>query len=315
MISKIYLYFSILLFCLVLCSIPVNAEIEGAPRIYPMPRAEVEDVLKERLSCMGFEISRSIHENDTIQLYAVKADKIWTIRLQQKSPLATKLWVLYTVDGHADQTEMNKLMNHLGGCITEIAVPNEESADYVIPAAVLSQIESVVCINAQMNSDSVQYSGFVVDKQGLVLCTAHYLKNPDTITVTLFDGSERKGRLIRLDYLKDLALIDVDYRFGSSIALANSRELLSMGQQLYSIGCPDDLRGTIYPGFVNGPPRLVDEQPLWQVQMKIHPGSSGSPVFDVQGNLAAIVKGRLRGGDSLGFLIPLETIIAFVKDM
>jgi len=48
--------------------------------------------------------------------------------------------------------------------------------------------------------------------------------------------------------------------------------------------------------------------------MKIYPGSSGSPVFDVQGNLVAIVKGRHRGTDSIGFLIPLETIIEFVRE-
>jgi serine protease Do len=47
--------------------------------------------------------------------------------------------------------------------------------------------------------------------------------------------------------------------------------------------------------------------------MEIHIGSSGSPVFDVQGNLVGIVKGRYRGTQTIGFLIPLETIIAFVK--
>jgi serine protease Do len=58
----------------------------------------------------------------------------------------------------------------------------------------------------------------------------------------------------------------------------------------------------------------VDKLTYWQVNMEIHPGSSGSPVFDVQGNLVGIVKGRYRGTKSIGFLIPLETIIAFVKE-
>jgi len=49
--------------------------------------------------------------------------------------------------------------------------------------------------------------------------------------------------------------------------------------------------------------------------MKIHPGSSGSPVFDEHGNLAAIVTGRYRGTDSVGFLIPFETLMEFLKEM
>ena len=36
--------------------------------------------------------------------------------------------------------------------------------------------------------------------------------------------------------------------------------------------------------------------------------------FDSQGNLAAVVKGRYRGTDSVGFLIPFETISEFLKE-
>jgi serine protease Do len=86
-----------------------------------------------------------------------------------------------------------------------------------------------------------------------------------------------------------------------------------MGERVFSVGCPVNLFGTVFPGIINGPPRRVKEQTYWQVNMEIHPGSSGSPVFDVQGNLVGIVKGRYRGTNSIGFLIPLETIITFVK--
>jgi serine protease Do len=48
--------------------------------------------------------------------------------------------------------------------------------------------------------------------------------------------------------------------------------------------------------------------------MKIYPGSSGSPVFDVQGNLVAVVKGRYRGSESIGFLIALETLLDFIRE-
>jgi serine protease Do len=54
--------------------------------------------------------------------------------------------------------------------------------------------------------------------------------------------------------------------------------------------------------------------PFWQVNMDIYPGSSGSPVFDGQGRLIGMVKGRYRGTSSIGFVIPLETIISFVQE-
>ena len=85
-----------------------------------------------------------------------------------------------------------------------------------------------------------------------------------------------------------------------------------MGERVFSIGCPNNLQGTLSPGIINGPPRLVNDQPLWQVEMNIYPGSSGSPVFDARGQLVAMIKGRYRGTTTVGFLTPLEAIITFV---
>jgi serine protease Do len=59
---------------------------------------------------------------------------------------------------------------------------------------------------------------------------------------------------------------------------------------------------------------LAQGLPLWQVGMDIFPGSSGSPVFDARGRLVAMVKGRYRGTSHVGFLTPLETIMAYLFD-
>jgi serine protease Do len=57
----------------------------------------------------------------------------------------------------------------------------------------------------------------------------------------------------------------------------------------------------------------VNGLPLWQARIHIDPGSSGSPVFDGHGRLTAIVKGRYRGTNSIGFLIPFETLLHFLE--
>jgi serine protease Do len=48
--------------------------------------------------------------------------------------------------------------------------------------------------------------------------------------------------------------------------------------------------------------------------MQIRPGSSGSPVFDLGGKLVAVVKGRYRGAESVGFLIPYASLMKFLGD-
>ena len=68
----------------------------------------------------------------------------------------------------------------------------------------------------------------------------------------------------------------------------------------------------VHSAVVTGPLRVVRDVPLVQVSMETPLGSSGSPVFDAKGHFVAMVRGRYRGTDSVGFLTPLETIREFL---
>ncbi|MFW5639689.1 MAG: S1C family serine protease [Thermodesulfobacteriota bacterium] len=175
-------------------------------------------------------------------------------------------------------------------------------------------MESVVCVRAQLKTREVQFSGFIINPNGQIICTAHDLEGIQKMYVSLFDGREYGARIIKKDLRRDLILLRINLKLDSFIPLNKGRNLIGMGEQLYTVGCPVNLGGTVHSGFVNGPPRRVEGLPLWQVDLDILPGSSGSPVFDIQGNLVGMVKGRYRGTKSVGFLIPLETMTAFMKE-
>ena len=284
-------------------------------RNYPIPSAEMEDIVNDWLSQAGFIVYRSTLQAGVIRMKAKMGTESWEILLRQNSPLATEVQAFYTRDDHPDHTHIQTLWNFLSAYHkgSDAAV---EASNAAIPTPVLARIESVVCITADLdNGNTIQFSGFIVDSSGLILCTAHYLKGVRGMTLTLFDGLKLGGALIKIDYERDLALINVNQQFHTAVSLADGIRLLGMGQKVYSVGCPENLGGTVYSGFINGPPRSVNDHFLWQANMKVYPGSSGSPVFDAFGNLVAVIKARHKGTDSLGFLIPYETIISFVRDM
>lgn len=292
----------------------ILAEVAENSRIYTLPRSEIEDIVNDWLSHAGFTVYVTNAQIGLVRINALKGNENWEIFLRQNSPLATEVQATYTSDNLTDHSQLQTLWNFLSGYHKGSAV-DVEASNSAIPTPVLARMESIVCITAAVNEDTVQFSGFIVDESGLILCTAHNLKGLKGISITLFDGATHKGRIVKIDYDRDLALIDVDLAFGSYVSLADGVSLVGMGQKVYSVGCPENLGGTIYSGFINGPPRSVDNHFLWQVSMKVYPGSSGSPVFDPEGNLVAVVKARHRGTDSLGFLIPYETITAFVRDI
>ncbi len=304
---------SLLIFLfLVHCAPASEAGHNDTSRTYPIPRSEIADIIKDWFTQSGFTLTSSPEQSGPIHIRAQKGTETWELSLLQKSPLATDIKADYSYDNSHDPQHVQAMWNFIDGYYKGSSV-DVAASNTAIPVPVLSHIESVVCIAAQVHGDTVQFSGFIVEPSGVILSTAHNLTGLKSLNVTLFDGQTIPGRIIRIDFERDLALIDVDMGFNAHVPLAEGVKLLGMGQKIYSVGCPENLGGTVYSGFINGPPRSVEGHPLWQVSMKVYPGSSGSPVFNEKGTLVAVVKARHKGTDSLGFLIPYETIQAFIR--
>ena len=304
------------LFLIACFTCPAFAGIEADSKRFPLPQAELEGRILGILDRNHFEIVRSDLGMGRVKLRAVKARATWEITLTPDSPLATQVDALYRNENEdVDVTDPENFWQLIAnGVLPDEAVESQPAnleAPQRIPSVILSKIEAVVCIRAGKQTNRIQLTGFIVSEAGLILCTAHDLRDLQEVEVLCYDGVGLTGNVIRMNHELDLALVQVERTFDGFIDLAEGRNLLGVGETVYSVGCPVDLGGTVYRGVINGPPRHVNGLPLWQVQMEIHHGSSGSPVFDLQATLVGIVKGRYRGTDSIGFLIPLETIMDF----
>lgn len=281
---------------------------------FPMTVGETTEVIENWFQNNGYQVQQDQPKVGHRTLHITGDQPGWQIQLTPHSPLATRVTI--TCPGLSPDIEQ-QLWDHISrhlGMPPHPHPPAAPSPGDGIPTSVLSKIESVVCINARSDEKEAQFSGFIVDTDGLILCTAHGLENFSDLTITLYDGRETTGRILHRDRRQDLVLIHMPLTSETAISLFKGRNLLGLGERVFTVGCPVNLRGTIYAGSINGPPRRVDELPLWQVQMEVHPGSSGSPVFDYQGNFVGMVKGRYRGTTTMGFVIPLETIINVLKE-
>jgi serine protease Do len=276
-------------------------------RSYAWTIAETEEIITDWLKQNQFHVYRLNLQDRQVHLTAEKTDSRLRIDLKPHSPLATQVRV------QADRPDTAEgLDNFLTGYMHRPA-DRPATAHQPIPEAVRKQLEAVVCLYAGQDGE-FQFSGFIVDPSGFIVCTAHDLNPHERIRVLLFDGRELEGRVVRIDIERDLALIKVEASFSTAVALQSGRYMLRPGDPLFAITCPNSHRPVVQRGRLDGPPRRVQGFPLWQVDMHIDRGSSGSPVFDVQGCLAAIVKGRFRGTDSIGFLIPFETLVHFLEN-
>lgn len=296
----------------VLVSSLLFAAPDGFGRVWPFPMVESEEVLTHWLAGNGFDPSRVVLEYGSVQLRAVKENECWQIILKPRSPLATEMRALYTQNGELDEDTIEVLWAYLKNYSKDFHRTGGNT-DQAVPTSILSQKEHVVCIKALVDREHIQFSGFIIDSEGLMISTAHDLQGIKDITVTLYNGRQRNGHIVAIDFDRDVSLIKIDMTSDSFISLAEGRHLVSMGEKIYSIGCPVNQSGNIHSGIITGPPRRANGLTLLQISMEIFPGSSGSPVFDAQGHVIGMVKGRYRGTNSVGFLIPLDTIMAFLR--
>ena len=326
-------------------SIPVCANDPYFSKTYPLPVTEMEDIISEWLGNWDFKISPTDQGYSQISFIAESHEEVWEVDLSQQSPLATKVtirkqsgdiiksnrlkhWEDYIskylnnsdIEIQNDQKEFisvnsnqtKRLENHISKYdkAQDDKTPN---VNQDIPNELSFNKNSIVCIKARVAGEVYQASGFVINKNGLIICTAHDFKGLEDVRITLYDGREIPGRILRMDFQRDLTLIQVDEKLEGYIPLLNGRDRLKKGEKLYSMGCPVNQNIIVYPGFFTAG-RYVNDLILWQVRMQIHHGRSGSPVFDENGNLVGIVTGRHRGIHSVGFLIPFGTLLEFVQE-
>lgn len=300
--------------CLSLIGMNLFAGTGSSGKLYSLPIAEMESILSDWFTQSGFTVQSAPMEMGKVKLSAVRSEDHWQIFLKPHSALATEVQVRYFGSTYQDLTVPKEMAAYISEYIKDLANKGDNNKQSA-PAPVLSLVNSTVCIRAKFGTHNTQLSGFFINTEGLIICTTHDLKTSQEIIVILQNGGELNGELIKFDTYKDLALIQCGIESDSFVSLQEGRNLLKIGERIYSIGCPINRIGTIYSGNISGPPRKVNQLPFWQAAIEIHPGSSGSPVFDARGKLVGMVKGRYRGTNSIGFLIPLETILSFVIDL
>jgi serine protease Do len=147
-------------------------------------------------------------------------------------------------------------------------------------------------------------SGTIVSADGLVLTNEHVIRGARNGLVAVLAANEKRyeGRVIAVDRRNDLALVRLNTRDRlPTVRLAN-REGIRVGQQVYAIGSPYGLSGTLTTGILS---RIAPNGDL-QTDAALNPGNSGGPLLNSSGELIGVNKailspGRQGGNVGIGF--------------
>ena len=154
-------------------------------------------------------------------------------------------------------------------------------------------------------------SGFVYSADGYIVTNHHVVNAASDIKVKLNDGRELPARLIGSDERTDLALLKVDARRLPVLKLGNSKKL-EVGEWVLAIGSPFGFEHSATAGIVSAKGRSLPNGnyvPFIQTDVAINPGNSGSPLFNLKGEVVGINSQIYSGsGGFMGvsFAIPID---------
>ncbi len=170
--------------------------------------------------------------------------------------------------------------------------------------------DAIGLITAYNCSDSVagQGTGFFIAKNQLVT-NKHVLKTACRADVKLPSGKTYPITFVTADSDSiDLVVVEVDSQETVFPFLISAKYLINEGEQIVVVGGPLGLEGTVSQGIVSSIRSFSSYGRIIQMTAAISPGSSGSPVMNMDGDVVGIATMYLKQGQNLNFAIPITVI-------
>jgi Flp pilus assembly protein TadD len=180
-----------------------------------------------------------------------------------------------------------------------------------------------------------QGSGFFINQQGHFITNYHVLEGASRVEVKTFQGNRHQVKgVLAEDQGRDLTLAIVylgfsphpiasgnpfdsipmaqnaDQKISNIASLKFSNSLPETGERIAVVGSPMGLEQTLSEGVVSALRQTEEFGEVLQITAPISPGSSGSPVVNMRGEVVGIATFLLKEGQNLNFAIPGSVALA-----
>lgn len=151
-------------------------------------------------------------------------------------------------------------------------------------------------------------SGFFIAADR-VITNRHVIERASRVEVHLLNGKRYAARgVLAIDGEGDLALLSVDTPREVSVPLPIVRAVPQEGESIVVIGNPYGLEGSVSNGIVSAVREIAGYGKIIQITASISPGSSGSPVVNMAGQVIGVATLQAAEGQNLNFAVPAERI-------
>jgi tetratricopeptide (TPR) repeat protein len=151
-------------------------------------------------------------------------------------------------------------------------------------------------------------SGFFISSDRIIT-NRHVIEKSTRVEIHLMNGSKYVAKgVLAIDGEGDLALLLVDIPKELAVPLPLVKSAPLEGESIVVIGNPFGLEGSVSNGIVSAVREIPGYGKIIQITAPISPGSSGSPVVNMRGEVIGVATLQAAEGQSLNFAVPSERI-------
>ena len=177
------------------------------------------------------------------------------------------------------------------------------AADESLPELVRRVKPSVVSVITYNAAGDVALtgSGFFI-RPGEVLTNLHVVEGAHHAEIRTFEGKGKTYKvagLVDIDEDGDLAVLKVDMPTDRASVAESSAVIPEEGERIFVIGNPLRLEGSVSDGIVSAVREVPSLGNIVQITAPISHGNSGSPVFNMKGQVVGVVTIRVMNGENI----------------
>jgi len=180
-----------------------------------------------------------------------------------------------------------------------------------LPKVIKRVQRSVVVILTYDENGNIlsQGSGFFISQNGDVITCRHVLRGSKRAWVKTSKGKIYPVKtIVAEDVGSDIVRVSVDIPQNFVYPLKLSYSIPEVGERVIVIGSPLGLEQTVSDGIVSAVREIPKYGKVIQITAPISPGSSGSPVLNMKGEVIGIATFQDTRGQNLNFAIPSEKL-------
>lgn len=166
-------------------------------------------------------------------------------------------------------------------------------------------------------------TGFAISSNGLIVTNHHVIENAKVVKVEVTQVGLKKtydAEIILSDQRNDLAVLqitDESFTKFDDIPFTFKNNVSDMGTNVFTLGYPlistmgESIKLT--DGLISSKMGFQGDISSYQLSVPIHPGNSGGPLFDYDGNLIGVVNAKHLGAENATYAIKSNYLVNLME--